>query len=116
MNVITSNKQWAISHITSTTMLSLAICLYAITSTIMVMFSKDKSIANNKKSAVDWLPILLFILLEHVTYNTFTKWRVMAQLLILTEISDKFTADIICFDATIALMKPPFVSVLSHLL
>ena len=42
-------QQWAISHITSITMLSFAICLCAITSTIMGMFSKDKSFANNKK-------------------------------------------------------------------
>ena len=58
-NVMTLTRCWVVFHFTSTTMLSLAICLYAITSSIMGMFSKDKSIANNKKSAADWLPILL---------------------------------------------------------
>lgn len=54
-------QQRAISHITSITMLSLAICLCAITSTIMGTFSVDKSFANSVKSAADWMPILLFI-------------------------------------------------------
>ena len=42
-NVMTLKRCWVIFHITSTTMLSHAICLCAITSTIMDMFSEDKS-------------------------------------------------------------------------
>ena len=48
-NVMTLTRCWAVFHITSTTMLSLAICLCAITISIMVTFSVDKSFANNKK-------------------------------------------------------------------
>lgn len=40
------------------------------------MFSVDKSIANNKKkSAADWLPILMFLFLNYVVLHTFTKQK-----------------------------------------
>ena len=51
-NVMTLTRCWVIFHITSTTMLSHAICLCAITSTIMAMFSVDKSFANNTEKGL----------------------------------------------------------------
>ena len=63
----------AISHITSTAMLSHAICLCAITSTIMVMFSVDKS--SRKFSKIGSRLDAEFLFLNYVVLHTFTKQK-----------------------------------------
>ena len=50
-NAMTSNEQWADFRITSIMRLSLAIYLCAITTSIMDVFSADKSVANITQKA-----------------------------------------------------------------
>ena len=73
-NAMTSNEQWADFRITSIMRLSLAIYSCAITSSIMDMFSADKSVANNTKIGSRLVADFAVLLLNCATCSCFTKW------------------------------------------
>ena len=72
-NAMTSNEQWADFRITSIMRLSLAIYSCAITSSIMDMFSADKSVANNTKIGSRLVADFAVLFLRYVVFHTFAK-------------------------------------------